>query len=76
MVCSSCEFPDYKGDRYFDVCLKYLHIFWEAGEVSFVYVLVTNDVNWHRENLRVTFFLFFFLIGLLSHLHIYTCSCR
>ena len=27
----------------------------EAGyvcQVSFVYVIVTNDVNWHRENLR------------------------
>ena len=22
-----------------------------AAKVSFVYVIVTNDVNWHRENL-------------------------
>ena len=42
----------------------------EAGsvcQVSFVYVIVTNNVNWHRENLwseqgidRDNFFFFFF----------------
>ena len=24
----------------------------QVCQVSFVYVIVTNDVNWHRENLR------------------------
>ena len=24
----------------------------EAGSVSFVYVIVTNHINWHRENLQ------------------------
>ena len=46
----SCKFPDSNGKRYFNICLS------EAGkvcQVSFVYVIVTNHVNWHRENLRL-----------------------
>ena len=38
LVCSSCKFPDSKAGQ---VC-----------KVSFVYVIVTNHVRWHRENMR------------------------
>ena len=53
-VCSSCKFPYSKGSRYFNNCCENFHLFSEAGKdykVSFVYVIVTNHVNWHRENL-------------------------
>ena len=53
--CSSCKFPDTKGKRYFDICRENSQFFLEAGEVyqvSLVYVIVTNHVNWHRENLQ------------------------
>ena len=54
LVCSSCKFPDSKGKRYLNICCKSFQISFEAGEVcqvSFVHVIVTNHVNWHRENL-------------------------
>ena len=56
LVCSSCKIPDSKGKRYFAICHKYFQIIFEAGyvcQVSFVDVIVTNHVNWHRENLRL-----------------------
>ena len=44
-----------KGKRYFNICRKKFPVFCgEAGLVgqfNFVYVIVTNHVNWHRENL-------------------------
>ena len=55
MVCSSCKFPDSKGKRYFDICHKNSQILFEAGyvyQVSLVYAIVTNHVNWHREYLQ------------------------
>ena len=54
-VCSSCTFPDSKGIGYCDICRGNFHFFPKAGyvcQVIFVYVIVTNYVNWHRENLR------------------------
>ena len=38
-----------------DICSESFQISFEAGlvcQVSFVYVIVTNHVNWHRENLQ------------------------
>ena len=55
LVCSSSKFTDSKGKRYFDIYSENFHFFSEAGkvcQVSFVYVIVTNHVSWHRENLR------------------------
>ena len=55
-VCSSCKFPDSKGKGYCDICCKISIFYPEVGkvcQVSFTYVIVTNDVNWHRENLRL-----------------------
>ena len=55
LVCSSCKFPDSKGKQYFDICRENCQIVFEAGYVyqgSLVYVIVTNHVNWHRENLQ------------------------
>ena len=49
-VCSSCKFPDSKGKGYCDICCENFHLF---PEVSFVYAIVTNYVNLHRENLRL-----------------------
>ena len=52
---SSFKFPDSKGKAYCDICRKKFHCFWEAGygyQISFVHVIVTNHVNWHRDNLR------------------------
>ena len=46
-VCSSCKFPDSKGKGYCDICCNTFF------SVSFVYIIVTNYVNWHRENLRL-----------------------
>ena len=52
-VSSNCKCSDSKSKAY---CRKKkIHFFPEAGyvcQVSFVYVIVTNYVNWHRENLR------------------------
>ena len=48
LVCSSSKFPDSKGKRYFKICCDNLLFFLS---VSFVYVIVANHVNWHRENL-------------------------
>ena len=52
----------YKGTKWyslegsFNICLEdSLSFFFEAGyvyEVSLVYVIVTNHVNWHMENLQ------------------------
>ena len=47
--------PGSKGKDYCDTCRNSFECFLEAGyicQVSFVYVIVTNHVNWHRENLR------------------------
>ena len=55
LVCSSCKFPDSKGKRYFYICCENSQFFFEAGyvyQVSLVYVIVTNHVNWHRGNLQ------------------------
>ena len=56
-VCSSCKFPHSNGKGYCNICRENFHfIFPEAGRVchvSFVYVIATNSVNWHRENLPV-----------------------
>ena len=46
---------DSKGKRYFYICRENSQIYFEAGYVyqfSLVYVIVTNHVNWHRENLQ------------------------
>ena len=32
---------------------KFFLFFFEVHQVSFVYVIVTNHVNWHRENLQL-----------------------
>ena len=55
LVCSSCKFPDSKGIRYLDICHENSQILFESGyvyQVSLVYVIVTNYVNWHRKNLQ------------------------
>ena len=55
LVCSSCKFPDSKGKRYFYICCENFCFFSVAGkvcQVSFVYIIVTNHVNWHRQNLH------------------------
>ena len=55
LVFSSCKFPDSKGKRYFNICCKNSQKRFEAGyvyQVSLVYVIVTNHINWHRENLQ------------------------
>ena len=49
LVCSSCKLPDSKVKRYFKICHEILPK--NVCRVSFVYVIVTNRVNWHRENL-------------------------
>ena len=52
LVCSSFKFPDSKGKRYFKICCDYLQIFFKlAKSVLYIYVIVTNHVNWHRGNL-------------------------
>ena len=56
LVCSIWKFPDSKGDIYFNICCENFYLLFNAGQVclvSFVYVIVTNDVNWHREDLRL-----------------------
>ena len=60
LVCSSCKFPDSKGKRYFNFCRKIskkkFQFIFEGGlvcQVSFVYIIVTNHINWHRDNLRL-----------------------
>ena len=43
-----------KVKKYFKICRGNSQIFFEAGQVcqvSFVYVIVTNHVKWHRGNL-------------------------
>ena len=50
LVCSSCKFPDPKSKKYFGICHENFHFFGGSGQVSFVYVIVMNHVNWHREN--------------------------
>ena len=55
LVCSICKFPDSKDILIF--AMKISQFFLEAGyikvcQVSFVYVIVTNHVNWLRKNLR------------------------
>ena len=55
LICSSCKFHDSKGKEYCDICHKNFKKNLEAGnicQVGFMYVIVTNHVNWHRENLR------------------------
>ena len=55
-VCSSCKFPDSKSKGYCDICHESFHFSprrWKGLLVSVVYVIVTNYVNWHRENLRL-----------------------
>ena len=50
-----CKFPDSKGKRYFDICPENSQKNFKAGyvyQVSLVYVIVTNHVNWHREKLQ------------------------
>ena len=44
-VCSSCKLPDSK-------ILKLFFRSWNCLPGQFLYVIVTNHVNWHRENLR------------------------
>ena len=53
LVCSSCKFPDSKGKIYLE---RKFQFSFEAGLVclvSFVYAIVANDINWHREHLRL-----------------------
>ena len=48
------NFPILKVKRYFYICRRH-SLFFKAGyvyQVSLVYVIVTNHVNWHRENLQ------------------------
>ena len=55
-VFSSCKFPDPKGKGYCAIWRENFHFFPEAGkvgQVSFVYVIATNYVNCHRENLQL-----------------------
>ena len=55
LVCSSCKFPDSEGKRYFSICSKNFQFFLNVGsvcQVRFVYVIVTNHINWHSGNLR------------------------
>ena len=55
-VSSSCKCSDSKSKGYCDSCRKKIHFFPEAGmvcQVSSVYVILTNYVNWHTENLRL-----------------------
>ena len=54
-VCSSCKLPNSKGKRYFDIChqiFPILFLSWICPPSLLVYVIVTNHVNWHRENLQ------------------------
>ena len=54
-VSSSCKCSDSKSKGYCDSCPEKIHFFPEARkvcQVSSVYVILSNDVNWHRENLR------------------------
>ena len=54
-VCLSCKITDSIGERNFNICSKNFQKFVEAGlvcQVIFVFVIVTNHINWHRENLR------------------------
>ena len=55
-VCSSRKFPDPKGKGYCDICHENFHFFQKldrSAKSVFVYVIVTNYVNWHRENLQL-----------------------
>ena len=55
LVCSNCGFPDSKAKRYFNICGENYQYLLESGQVcqvNFVYIIVTNHVNWHREDLR------------------------
>ena len=51
-VSSSCKCSDSKSKGYCDSCRKNIHFFPEAKKVNSVYVILTNYVNWYRENLR------------------------
>ena len=51
LIGQSCKFPDSYGKGYCDICRE-ISIFSQLF-VCFVYVLFTNYVNWHRENLRL-----------------------
>ena len=56
LICSICKLPDSKGKRYPDICRKKIHFFfisWISLQESFVYVILTNHVKWHRESLRL-----------------------
>ena len=53
-VCSSCKLPDSKLKDIVIFAANISNLFLEAGyvcQVSFVYVIVTTYVNWHRDNL-------------------------
>ena len=50
LICSCCKFPESKGKRLFDVCRENFQTL-DKCQVSVVYVIVTNHVNWQRENL-------------------------
>ena len=54
LVCSSCKLHDSKGKGYCEICRENFHFFPEAElvcQVSFVYVIVTNYVNWQGGKL-------------------------
>ena len=51
LVCSSSKFPDSKDKGYCNICSENF-IFLRSCQVSFVYVKVTNHINWHRANLQ------------------------
>ena len=53
LVCSRCKFPDSKRKTYFNICSENFLIFFKLDKSAFVYVIVTNDVNWHREILQL-----------------------
>ena len=47
LVCSRCKFTDCKGQRYF--FLSWISL---PAKSVFVYVIVTDHINLHRENLQ------------------------
>ena len=49
-VYSSCKFPGSRGKEFCDICAKILTSF-RRLIYSFVFIIVTNHVNWHRTNL-------------------------
>ena len=50
-VCSSCKFPDSKGKGYCDICSE--HFFFSRSWIGFVYIIVTNYLNWHKGKFAV-----------------------